>query len=89
LASLEHPGLCLGHAWRSFLGTQVVEGLGKGSHFAPGEGHTGHSAGMDLVRVAEVLVGVLAAVASGVVEVPDPVVWAEVGGPGQIDLDRP
>lgn len=89
MASLEHPGLCLGHAWRSFLETQVVEGPGRGSHFAPGEDRTGQSAGMDLVRVAEVLVGVLAAVASGVVEVPDPVVWAEAGGPAQLVLDRP
>lgn len=52
----------------------MVKGPGRGSHFAQEEGHTGQSAGMDLVRVAEVLVGVLEAAASGVVEVPGPVV---------------
>lgn len=66
-----------------------VEDPGRGSHFAPGEDHTGQLAGMDLARVAEDLVGVLAAVASGVVEVPGPVVWAEVGGLGQLGLGRP
>lgn len=49
--------------------TQVVDPE-KGSHFALEEDHTGQLAGMDLVLVVEVPVGVPVAVASGVVEVP-------------------
>lgn len=44
---------------------------------------------MDLVLVVEDLVEVLEAVASGVVEDPGLVGWAEAEGLGQLDLDRP